>query len=63
MNGALNIQKGALGFIHPNHIEGGAETARIEFLVRDFDTAMLKLHAERVYAIAQKRDRFKCRLL
>jgi len=46
--------EGRLGFIHPNHIEGGAETARIEFLVRDFDTAMLKLHAARVYAIAQK---------
>lgn len=46
--------EGRVGFIHPNHIEGGAETARIEFLVRDFDTAMLKLHAERVYAIAQK---------
>ena len=46
--------EGRIGFIHPNHIEGGAETARIEFLVRDFDTAMLKLHAERVYAIAQK---------
>ena len=46
--------EGRLGFIHPNHIEGGAETARIEFLVRDFDTAMLKLHAERVFAIAQK---------
>jgi tripeptide aminopeptidase len=46
--------EGRLGFIHPNHIEGGAETARVEFLVRDFDTAMLKLHAERVYAIAQK---------
>ncbi len=46
--------EGRVGFIHPNHIEGGAEKARIEFLVRDFDTAMLKLHAERVYAIAQK---------
>jgi tripeptide aminopeptidase len=46
--------EGRLGFIHPNHIEGGAETARVEFLVRDFDTAMLKLHAERVNAIAKK---------
>ena len=46
--------EGRLGFVHPNHIEGGAETARIEFLVRDFDTSMLKLHAERVHAIAQK---------
>jgi tripeptide aminopeptidase len=43
-----------MGFIHPNHIEGGAETARIEFLVRDFDTAQLKIHAERLYEIAQK---------
>jgi tripeptide aminopeptidase len=46
--------EGRVGFIHPNHIEGGAETARIEFLVRDFDTAQLKIHAERLYAIAQK---------
>ena len=46
--------EGRMGFIHPNHIEGGAETARIEFLVRDFDTAQLKLHAERLYEIAQK---------
>jgi len=46
--------EGRVGFIHPNHIEGGAETARIEFLVRDFDTAMLKQHAERLYEIAQK---------
>ena len=46
--------EGRIGFIHPNHIEGGAETARIEFLVRDFDTAMLKLHAERIYVLAQK---------
>ena len=46
--------EGRVGFIHPNHIEGGAETARVEFLVRDFDTAMLKQHAERVYSIAQK---------
>ena len=46
--------EGRVGFIHPNHIEGGAETARIEFLVRDFDTAQLKIHAERLYEIAQK---------
>jgi tripeptide aminopeptidase len=46
--------EGRVGFIHPNHIEGGAETARIEFLVRDFDTSMLKMHADRVYTIAQK---------
>ena len=46
--------EGREGFIHPSQITGGAETARIEFLVRDFDTTQLKVHAERLYAIAQK---------
>ncbi len=41
------------GFIHPNHIEGGAEKARIEFLVRDFETPKLKEHAQRLLTIAQ----------
>ena len=42
------------GFIHPNQISGGAETARIEFLVRDFDTLQLTAHANRLYKIAQE---------
>ena len=46
--------EGRVGFIHPNQITGGAETARIEFLVRDFDTTQLKVHAERLYTIAQE---------
>ena len=46
--------EGRVGFIHPNQITGGAETARIEFLVRDFDTAQLKVHAERLFTIAQE---------
>ncbi len=41
------------GFIHPNHIEGGAEKARIEFLVRDFDTQKLKAHADKLLKIAE----------
>ena len=41
------------GFIHPNHVEGGAEKARIEFLVRDFDTLKLKMHADRLFKIAE----------
>ena len=41
------------GFIHPNHIKGGAENASIEFLIRDFDTPNLKLHADRLLGIAQ----------
>ena len=44
--------EGRTGFIHPNHIEGGAEKARIEFLIRDFDTIELKVHAERLLNIA-----------
>jgi tripeptide aminopeptidase len=45
--------EGRAGFVHPNHIEGGAEKARIEFLVRDFDTLNLKAHAERLLNIAK----------
>jgi len=46
--------EGRTGFIHPNQISGGAEAARIEFLVRDFDTIQLAVHAKRLYAIAQE---------
>jgi len=42
-----------IGFIHPNHIEGGAEKARIEFLVRDFETPKLKLYAQRLLRLAE----------
>jgi tripeptide aminopeptidase len=45
--------EGRIGFIHPNHVEGGAEKARIEFLVRDFDTPKLKEHAQRLLQIAE----------
>lgn len=40
------------GFIHPHAIQGGAEMASIEFLVRDFDTNMLQIHADRLFALA-----------
>ena len=46
--------EGRIGFIHPNHIEGGAEKASIEFLVRDFDTAQLKEHEHRLLSIANQ---------
>ena len=46
--------EGKQGFVHPNHIEGGAEFARIEFLIRDFETAQLKQSADKLLAIAQK---------
>ncbi|MEO6328825.1 MAG: peptidase T [Ginsengibacter sp.] len=40
------------GFVHPVHIEGNAETATIEFIIRDFDDDKLKKHAEKLRLIA-----------
>ena len=45
--------EGKEGFVHPNHVEGGAEFARIEFLIRDFDTAALKTSADKLLEIAK----------
>ena len=42
------------GFVHPVHIEGIAEKATIEFIVRDFDLDKLKQHEERLRDIASK---------
>jgi len=42
------------GFVHPVHVEGGAEKAIVQFIVRDFDTAQLAIHEERLRGIAQK---------
>jgi len=46
--------EGRMGFVHPNHISGGAESAMIECLVRDFETANLAKHAQRVLNIAKQ---------
>ena len=46
--------EGREGFIHPNHIEGGAEQARIEFLIRDFDSIQLNAYAQRLLQIAEE---------
>lgn len=46
--------EGRVGFIHPTHIEGGAEFMRIEFIVRDFDTSALPKYAARLEAIAKQ---------
>lgn len=40
------------GFVHPNHISGGAEKARLEFLIRDHDTQQLKEHISKLKSIA-----------
>ncbi len=41
------------GFVHPVRIEGIAEKATMEFIVRDFDLDNLKEHGERLQAIAE----------
>lgn len=41
------------GFVHPVHIEGIAERAVIECIVRDFDLDKLKDHSEKLKTLAQ----------
>lgn len=43
---------GKQGFVHPVRTEGIAEKATIDFIVRDFETANLQVHEERLKAIA-----------
>lgn len=40
------------GFVHPVHIDGIAEKATIEFIVRDFDLDKLKDHGEKLKRLA-----------
>ncbi|MBI2729794.1 MAG: peptidase T [Sphingobacteriales bacterium] len=42
------------GFVHPTRVDGIAEKATIEFIVRDFDTARLAQHQARLKSIAEK---------
>jgi tripeptide aminopeptidase len=46
--------EGKEGFVHPAHIEGIAEKATIEFIVRDFNLDKLKQHEERLRQIASE---------
>jgi tripeptide aminopeptidase len=41
------------GFVHPTGISGGAESAKIEFIVRDFTIAGLHAHEARLKSIAE----------
>ncbi|HTN39014.1 MAG TPA: peptidase T [Arachidicoccus sp.] len=43
---------GREGFVHPTKVDAIAENAEIEFIVRDFDTANLAVHEERLRKIA-----------
>ncbi len=44
---------GRQGFVHPVHIEGIAEKATVEFIVRDFDTAQLAVYEEKLIEMAR----------
>ncbi len=46
--------EGMQGFVHPTSIEGGLETATVQFIVRDFDTAKLAQHEQRLKELAEK---------
>lgn len=42
------------GFVHPVRVEGIAEKAIIEFIIRDFENDKLKQHGERLKELAEK---------
>ena len=46
--------EGKEGFVHPNHISGGTEKAKLEFLIRDHDTSKLKEHVNKLKWIADQ---------
>lgn len=46
--------EGRQGFVHPVAIGGLAERATVDFIIRDFDTAMLAKHEERLKKMAEK---------
>jgi tripeptide aminopeptidase len=48
------VTEGMQGFVHPVAMEGGLEKATVQFIVRDFDTAMLAVHEQRLRGIAEK---------
>jgi tripeptide aminopeptidase len=41
------------GFVHPVHMEGGAEESKIQFIIRDFETAKLKEYEDRLDGYAK----------
>lgn len=49
---APETTEGKEGFIHPIRIEGLPEKATIEFILRDFTTAGLQQHAQKLYSLA-----------
>ena len=48
------VTEGKQGFVHPVAIEGGLEKATVQFIVRDFDTAKLASHEQRLRDLVNK---------
>lgn len=46
--------EGMQGFVHPVHIEGVLEKASVQFIIRDFETAMLAKYEERLKELIDK---------
>lgn len=46
--------EGREGFVHPLHISGSAEEAKVEFIIRDFETRKLADHADFLRQLAQE---------
>jgi len=46
--------EGLQGFVHPTGIEGGLEKATVQFIIRDFVTAQLAVHEQRLKDLADK---------
>jgi tripeptide aminopeptidase len=45
--------EGYEGFVHPVHMEGQLEEAKVQFIVRDFDTQKLAAYEKQLEALAQ----------
>ncbi len=46
--------EGMQGFVHPVHIEGSLEKASVQFIIRDFETAMLSKYEQKLKELVDK---------
>jgi tripeptide aminopeptidase len=45
---------GREGFVHPLRLDGTAETATLEFIIRDFETAQLEIYENKLRSMAEE---------
>jgi tripeptide aminopeptidase len=53
-NWSPETTEGKEGFVHPVHMEGMLEKATVSFIIRDFDTAQLARHEQRLRELVDK---------